>query len=249
MASLVFFAGCGPQVDPVEEIKDVEFGEAVDLTNLFAQVCESKDGPCVIMQCALSEITYTCAESVAGMTKNCATAKGKDEVITEYKICGFESSEISEKYEIFNYGKSIELLQMAETPAQFEQKIAEETQKVEEGGSSDFLGTMMAVAAGSILGGMISNALFNSNSAMPPRSVATHKEEPFNKKKLQDSQKKTSENSGKIKDSVSKTKAQSKVNTQKKTAAKKAAARKKAAAQKNTSKRKSSKRRGFGRRR
>lgn len=241
-AGLFLFSGCTPEIPAEEDIPAVEFGDAIDLTNIFAQVCETESGPCKNISCTLIEDTYSCYENVSKREEGCSAVKTKDEVISKYKICGLGFSDAgekldAEKYSIFNYGQSLELLEMGGTPAEFEQKIEEEVQAVEDGGTSDFLSTMMAVAAGSIIGGMISNALFNSNSAAPPRSAATHKEEPFDKKKLDDSKKSTSENSSKIKDSVSKTQQKSS-NTAKKTAAKKAAAQK--ASQKKTTPKKSS---------
>lgn len=256
VASVFIFSGCTPQIPENSDanIPAVEFGDAIDLTNLFAQVCETKDGPCKNISCTLIEDIYTCYENVSKREEGCSSVKTKDDVIAKYKICGLGFSDSgkkldAEKYSIFNYGQSLELLEMGgDTPAEFEQKIKEETQIVEEGGMSDFLSTMMAVAAGSIIGGMISNALFNRNNAAPPRSAATHKEEPFDKKKLDDTKKSTSENSSKIKDSVSKTKQKS-ANTAKKTAAKKSAA-KKASQKKATQKKRSpSKKRSSRRRR
>lgn len=253
-AGLVLFAGCTPEIpaESGENIPAVEFGDAVDLTNLFAQVCETENGPCKNISCSLVGDTYSCYENISKRTENCSSVKTKDEVISKYKICGLEGEVNPEKYSIFNYGQSLELLEMGGTPVEFEQKIEEETAKVEDGGTSDFLSTMLAVAGGSILGGMISNALFNSNSAIPPRSVATHKEEPFDKKKLESTQKSTSDNASKIKDSVSKTKQKSSNNIKraaaKKAAAKKAAA-KKASQKKATKKSTSSRKRSFRRRR
>jgi len=252
IASVFIFSGCTPNIPAEENIPDVEFGDAIDLTNLFAQVCESENGPCKNISCTLIEDTYSCYENVSKRAEGCSSIKTKDDVISKYKICGLGFSDSgekldSEKYSIFNYGQSLELLEMGKNPAELQKKIEEETQIVEEGGTSDFLSTMMAVAAGSIIGGMISNALFNQNNAAPARSIATHKEEPFDKKKLDNAKKTTAENSSKIKDSVSKTKQKSS-NTAKRTAAKKAAS-KKASQKKATQKKSSSRKRSFRRRR
>lgn len=185
----------------------------VDLTNIYAQVCESKTGPCKNMACNLQDLTYFCSESIANINKNCSVEKNLDDVITSYKICGEENPD---NLKIFNYGQNIESISLADTPEELEQKIKEETEVVENGGTSEFLTTMLAAAGGTIIGGMISNALFNRNNAFPPKMPNSAYEQPLDRDSLQKTQEETSKNNEKIKKSTEATKKKS-INNKKST--------------------------------
>lgn len=205
---LITLTGCTPDL-PSENEESVP-----DLTNLYAQVCENLDGPCMSMMCQLQTDTYICSESIADRNKNCTTEKSLDDIISKYKICS--SDEAKDSLSIYSYGQTLESVTLADTPAQLQQKIEQETEKVENGGTSDFLSTMLAVAGGSIIGGMISNALFGQNNAMPPARASTVNEQPFKKEDLDKAKEGTKENNNKVKEANSKTKTQAKNSSSKK---------------------------------
>ncbi len=213
--------GCGEPAEPV-----------ADFTNLYSQVCETKDGPCFKMTCNLKEETYRCAESISKIGKDCGEIKSMDSVMEKYQICGLENSE---KYKIFNYAQNIEALSHAETPAELEKKIKEETAIVESGGSSSFLNMFMASMGGAIVGGLISNALFNRPMAMPPKTPASGYSQPFKKEDLNKAKSAVESNSSKVKKSV--------------TSTKKKSLKKSKIGKKSTIRKKAKKRRSFGRRR
>lgn len=192
---LVGLSGCTSSTAP-ETTQDA----APDLTTLYAQVCEVKEGPCTNMMCSLqSSGIYQCAEGVAQVGQNCAPAKSLDDVISQYQICGKENATA---LSIFNYGQSLETINSGMTPAELETKIKEETAIVENGGTSSFLSTMLATAGGMVLGGMISNALFNRPNAMPPARPASAYEQPLNKDQLNKAKTDTAANSSKVQNAV-----------------------------------------------
>jgi hypothetical protein len=225
---IIFLTGCTPDI-PSENEENLP-----DLTNLYAQVCENVNGPCISMMCQLEADTYICAESISDRTKACSQEKTLDDIINKYKICGDEKIET---LSIYSYGETLESVTLAETPAELQQKIEQETEKVESGGTSDFLSTMLAVAGGSIIGGMISNALFGQNNAMPPARASTVNEQPFKKEDLDKSKEATKENNEKVKQANSQTKTKAKASSNKK---KSSNSQKKST---NTKKKSSSKRR------
>lgn len=224
----LLLTACVSNPDPIVE------EPPIDLTNLYAQVCEKKEGPCTKMMCALKNKTYHCAENIGAMTENCGVTHPLDEIITQYKICGTENAE---PLRIFNYAQNLEALSHG-TPAELEKKIETEVAKVESGGSSNFLGTVMASAGGAVIGGLISNALFGRSNAMPPRAPASGYEQPLNKNSFAATKDSVATNDAIVKDSATKTQKKSQAKT------KAAAAKKKrATATKSKKRRKSTRRR------
>ncbi len=209
--ALSLFAGCS--LDPT---KTTETSALPDLTSLYAQVCEVKEGPCSPMMCSMQASgAYQCAENIAQIGQNCAPAKTMDDVITSYQICGKENGAA---LSIFSYAQTLENLHADMSPAQLEQKIKEETAAVENGGTSSFLSTMLATAGGMMLGGLISNALFGQRNAMPPMRPASAYEQPLTKSSLDAAKADTKANTAKIQNAVkqARSKASSSGNTTKK---------------------------------
>jgi hypothetical protein len=209
-SSVLLFSGCSTGVDG-----DVVDSSLPDLTNLYAQVCESKSGPCLSMSCQLEGISYICAESISDREKKCSSEKSLDDIFKKYKICGNDQSFV-EGLDIYSYGPTLESVTLSETPEKLEQKIKEEKEVVENGGTSDFLSTMMAVAGGSIIGGMISNAMFGQKNAMPPARPEMSNERPMNKESLKKAESETKANNEKVKSANKQTKSQSQKRSDKK---------------------------------
>lgn len=194
-----FLSACTDPTAPTED------ASLPDLRTLYAQVCETKDGPCTPMMCSLQAAGgYMCAENVASVGTLCSAQKTMDDVISSYQICGKENAE---KLSIFSYGQTLESINSSMTPAQLEQKIAEETAAVEKGGSSSFLSTMMAAAAGAVIGGLVSNALFGQKNAMPPARPASAYEQPMNKSSLDQAKTDTKANTAKVQQAVKQSRA------------------------------------------
>lgn len=233
LITLTVFSGCSTPEIPADDEIDTSLP---DLTNLYAQVCESSSGPCIPMACQLEADTYTCAESISDRTKECSSVKTLDDVFSKYVICGKEKS-IVEALQVFSYGATLESVTLADSPDALEQKIEEEKAVVEEGGSSDFLSTLMAAAAGSIIGGLIANAMFGQNNAMPPARPDTVNERPMNKEDLKKAEADTKANNKKLENSKKQTKTQAQKRAQKRADKKRAAEQKKSS---TTQKKKSS---------
>ena len=177
----------------------------IDMSNFYAQVCETKDGPCVNMACSLQDATYKCAEKVSDISGACSETKQFDDILDSYQICGENFENVS----IFNYAQNLETLNYG-TPAELEAKIAEEVQTVEDGGSSSFLGPFMASMGGALVGGMIANALFGQNNALPPKQPASAYEQPYDKKMMDNDKAGVSQNNEKVKQSATQTKEKAK---------------------------------------
>ncbi len=213
VCSLLLFSGCSTPDIPSD---DIEIDKSLpDLTNLYAQACEKSNGPCVAMQCELTDSVYICAESISDRTKECSNIKYFDDIFTQYKICGKEK-EIVEKLKIFSYGSTLESVTLAENPDALQKKIEEETQIVEDGGDSPFMDIMMGAIAGSVIGGLISNMMFGQSNAMPPARPAMTNERPMNKADLDKAKSETKKNNEKLKKGNSQTKAVSKNRAEKK---------------------------------
>lgn len=207
--SIGFLSACTDATTPTQD------ASLPDLTTLYAQVCETKDGPCAPMVCSLQSAGgYVCAESVASVGTLCSAQKTMDDVITSYQICGKENAD---KLSIFSYGQTLETVNSGMTPAQLEQKITEETAVVENGGSSSFLTTMMAAAAGTVIGGLVSNALFGQKNAMPPSRPASAYEQPMNKSSLDQAKTDTKANTAKVQQAVKQSRAKAASSNTKKT--------------------------------
>ena len=238
--NILFLSGCSTPNIPSD---DIEIDKSLpDLTNLYAQVCETSNGPCIPMQCELIDSVYICAESISDRTKECSEIKYFDDIFTQYKICGKEKETV-ENLKIFSYGSTLESVTLAENPDTLQKKIEEETQVIENGGSSPFMNSLMGAVAGSVIGGLIANAMFGQSNAMPPARPDIVNERPINKEDLDKAKSETKKNNEKLKKANSQTKAISKNKAKKKRSANKK--RKNKARKKTTTK----KRRSFRRRR
>lgn len=209
----------------------------IDLNNFFAQVCESWDWPCKVMQCNLNEEIYSCAESISWIWKNCSSVKKFDDVISSYKICWEENSE---DLKIFNFSQKLDENFSKFTPNELSSKITDELKVVEDWGSSDFLTNLMTSAWWALIWGLIANKLFWSSNAMPPLMDKWSISEPLNKDSLNKAKAENKTTQSNLKNNIS----SSKETIKKNIAAKKAYKKKKASMKKKTSKRRSSHRRG-----
>ncbi len=231
--ALLLFSGCTtpdiPQEDPID-------ASLPDLTNLYAQVCETSSGPCTPMQCELTENTYICAESISDRTKECSEPKYFDDIFSQYSICGTDKNTV-EKLKVFSYGSTLESVTLANSPDELEKKITEETAKIENGGESQFMNMMMGAIAGSVIGGLISNMMFGQKNAMPPARPAMTNERPMNKADLDKAKTDTKKNNETLKKANTQTKAVSKKRAEKKRATQKKATQKKSTRTKRSSRR------------
>ena len=233
--ALFLFSGCTPDI-PTDSEQDIEIDASLpDLKNLYAQVCESSSGPCIPMQCELTDSVYICSESISDRAKHCTAPQYLDDIFSQYSICG--EKEAVEKLKVFSYGSTLESVTLANSPDELEAKIIEGTERIESGEDSPFMDMMMGAIAGSIIGGLISNMMFGQKNAMPPARPAMTNERPINKADLEKTKEDTKKNNEKLKNANSQTKAVSKQ------AANKKASNKKATKKKSTKKRSSSKRR------
>ena len=236
MLALFLFSGCTPDI-PTSSEQDIEIDASLpDLKNLYAQTCATSSGPCIPMQCELTDSVYICAESISDRTKHCTDPQYLDDIFSQYSICG--EKETVEKLKVFSYGSTLESVTLANSPDELEAKITEETEKIENGESSPFMDVMMGAIAGSIIGGLISNMMFGQKNAMPPARPAMTNERPMNKEDLEKTKEDTKKNNEKLKKANAQTKAVSKQQAKKKNAS-----NKKATQKKNTKKRPSSKKR------
>lgn len=142
----------------------------IDYSNLYAQICETKNGPCTNVNCSLRIDTYQCAESISNIGNNCHGTMKFDEVMDKYQICGDNIFQY-DGYQIYMYAQSLDAL-MHGTPAEVEKKLEEELQTVNSGGSSSWMSTLLASAGGAILGGFIADKLFGNSYAVPPKASA-----------------------------------------------------------------------------
>ena len=223
LSLVIIFSSCQTISDkwPVEE------KPAIDLSNFFAQVCETWNWPCKVMQCNLNENVYSCSESVSWMWNNCSSLKKFDDVISSYKICWEENSE---DLKIFNFSQNLDENFSKFTPNELSSKIEEEIKIVESWGSSDFLNTLMASAWWALIWGLIANKLFGSSNAMPPLRDRWSISEPFNKDSLNKAKTDNTAKQSALKNDVS----SSKDTIEKNTAAKKAYNKKKSVLKKKS---------------
>lgn len=235
LLSFLFLSGCTTPDIPTDTEPTID-ASLPDLTNLYAQVCEASSGPCIPMQCELTDSTYICAESISDRTKSCSEPKYLDDIFSQYSICGAEKETV-EKLKIFSYGSTLESVTLANSPDELEKKITEETEKIENGEDSPFMDMMMGAIAGSIIGGLISNMMFGQNNAMPPARPAMTNERPMNKADLEKTKTDTKKNNDTLKKANAQTKAVAKNRADKKQSTTKKSTTKKSKKKSSTRKR------------
>ncbi|MFN7160721.1 MAG: hypothetical protein ACK4NC_03880 [Candidatus Gracilibacteria bacterium] len=188
--------------------------ETPDLTNLYAQMCESGKGPCSVMQCTDTAGTYKCAESVAKLNTDCSATKNHDEIMSAYQVCGTASGST---LAVYNYSQKLVPEFQTMTPDELKAKVDEEVQKVEQGGTSPFLQTFLTSVGGAIVGGMIANAIFGRSYAMPPARTASEYSRPIDKNSLSQVKTDAAQKSSGLSQAVTQSKAKAASPTIKKT--------------------------------
>ena len=190
ITSLLVLASCGWNTELVPVVEDTN----PDVKALYVQSCENKDSSCKQLLCNKNnELVFVCSEWITP-SENCGEEKSFDKIVEKYKICS-ENKDLL-KNSIFNYSEKPNKFFEEMTPSEIASKIEEETKKVEEGWESEWLWTFLASAGWALIWGLIANKLFWGWSAqVPPR--------PNN----------IENNRSVTKDSLSKTKEQSKTST------------------------------------
>ncbi len=226
---LLFFSGCSTSPLP----NNPHDTSLPDLTNLYAQVCETSSGPCTPMQCELTNTTYICAESIADRSKYCSTPKYFDDIFSQYSICG-DNKETVEKQKVFSYGSTLASVTLADSPDELQEKIQHGTEQIENGEDSPFMDVMLGTIAGSVIGGLVSHMLFGQNNAIPPARPSMVNERPINKSDLEKIQTDTKKNNETLQKANTQTKSESKKRTYNKKSTSKKSIQKKSPSRKRS---------------
>lgn len=188
--SLLTLASCWNSTENAPVVEDTN----PDVKTIYVQSCENKDSSCKQLLCNKNDKTvFVCWDSITP-SENCSEEKSFDKIVNKYKICS-ENKDLL-KNSIFNYSEKSNKFFEEMTPSEIEIKMAEETAKVEEGGESEWLGTFLASAGWALIWWLIADKLFGGWSAQVPQK-------PNN----------IENNRSVTKDSLAKTKEQSKTET------------------------------------
>ena len=188
--SLLTLASCWDSIENDPVVEDTN----PDVKTIYVQSCENKDSSCKQLLCNKNDKTvFVCWDSITP-SENSSEEKSFDKIVNKYKICS-ENKDLL-KNSIFNYSEKSNKFFGEMTPSEIEIKMAEETAKVEEGGESEWLGTFLASAGWALIWWLIADKLFGGWSAQVPQK-------PNN----------IENNRSVTKDSLAKTKEQSKTET------------------------------------